>query len=140
MALDRVDLQNLAELRLKDAKVLVESGQYDGTYYLIGYAVECGLKALIAARTRQHEFPDWDLAKSAYTHDLGKLLAISGRKSEWDRELNNDADLKRNWNIVKDWSENSRYEAGRISKEVEELYSAIEDPAHGVMSCIKRLW
>jgi hypothetical protein len=31
MALDRIDLQNLAELRLRDAKLLLDGGQYDGS-------------------------------------------------------------------------------------------------------------
>ncbi|MGB7761017.1 MAG: hypothetical protein WBL61_14375 [Bryobacteraceae bacterium] len=72
--------------------------------------------------------------------DLKELLNISGKKYDWDRELNNDAELKQNWNIVRDWSEESRYEAGRIGREAEELYSAIEDPAHGVLACIRKFW
>jgi len=140
MALDRIDLQNLAELRLRDAKLLLDGGQYDGAYYLAGYVVECALKALIAARTRQHEFPDKVLAKRAFTHDLKELLTISGRKSDWDRELNNDGELEQNWNIVRDWSEESRYEAGRMGSEAGELYSAIGDPAHGVLACIRKFW
>lgn len=36
MAIDGKDLQNLAELRVKDAKLLLDNGQYDGGYYLAG--------------------------------------------------------------------------------------------------------
>jgi HEPN domain-containing protein len=110
MALDRIDLRNLADLRVKDAKLLLESGQYDGGYYLVGYAVECALKAVIATRTRQHEFPDLNLAKKVYTHNLKELLDASGLKGAVDQEFAKDPDLRDNWNIVKDWSEISRYE------------------------------
>jgi HEPN domain-containing protein len=44
MGLDRTDFRNLAELRVKDAKLLIENGQHDGGYYLAGYAVEWLLK------------------------------------------------------------------------------------------------
>jgi len=63
---------------VEDANLLLDNGQYDGGYYLAGYAVECALKAVIAARTRQHEFPDLNLAKKVYTHDLKELLDASG--------------------------------------------------------------
>src|ERR1700685_3105497 len=140
MTLDRIDLRNLAELRVKDAKLLLDSGQYDGGYYLASYAVECALKAVIAARTRQHEFPDLGLAKKVYTHNLKELLEASGLKGAVDQEFAKDPDLRDNWNIVKDWSETSRYEAGRQKGEVDNLFTAITDPTHGFLSCISKYW
>jgi HEPN domain-containing protein len=140
MALDRVELGNLAELRLKDAKLLLDHGQHDGGYYLVGYAVECALKAIIATRTRQHEFPDLNLAKKVYTHNLKELLDASGVKVDVEQEFAKDPDLRDNWNIVKDWAETSRYEAGRQKGEADALYAAITDPAHGVLTCISKYW
>jgi len=43
--MNRVDLQQLAELRLKESKALFAAGFPEGAYYLAGYAVECALKA-----------------------------------------------------------------------------------------------
>ena len=140
MAIDRSDLQNLAGLRVKDAKVLLDNGQFDGGYYLAGYAVECALKAVIAARTRQHEFPDLNLAKKVYTHNLKDLLDSSGLKQVVDQEFATDPELRENWNIVKDWSETSRYAAGRQKDEADSLYTAITDPIHGILSCISKYW
>jgi HEPN domain-containing protein len=125
---------------VKDAKLLLDNGQYDGGYYLAGYAVECALKAVIAARTRQHEFPDLSLAKKVYTHNLKDLLDASGLKGPVDQEFAGDPDLRDNWNIVKDWSETSRYEAGRQKGEADALFTAITDPAHGILSCISKHW
>jgi HEPN domain-containing protein len=55
--MNRDDFQQLADVRIAEAAVLLAQGNYDGAYYLAGYAVECGLKAcdqaeqLIAAIT-----------------------------------------------------------------------------------------
>jgi len=38
--MNRKDLQDLALIRLKEAKALLDKGLYDGAYYLCGYAVE----------------------------------------------------------------------------------------------------
>ena len=140
MALDRDDLRNLAELRANDAKLLLDNGHHDGGYYLAGYAVECALKAVIAARTRQHEFPDLNLAKKVYTHNLKDLLDASGLKATLEQEFAKDPDLRDNWNIVKDWAETSRYEVGRRKGEADALYTAITDPAHGILPCILKYW
>jgi HEPN domain-containing protein len=53
--MNRTDLQNLAEERLGDAEVLLASNRYSGAYYIVGYAVECGLKACIAKLTRAED-------------------------------------------------------------------------------------
>ena len=45
---NRRDLQFLARSRLTEAKALLSASHGDGAYYLVGYAVECGLKACIA--------------------------------------------------------------------------------------------
>jgi hypothetical protein len=55
-----------------------------------------------------------------------------------EQEFAKDPDLRDNWNIVKDWAETSRYEAGRQNGEADGLYSAITDPAHGVLTCISK--
>lgn len=52
----RSDLQKLARIRLKEAKVLLDNRQYSGAYYLSGYVIECALKACIAKQTRKERF------------------------------------------------------------------------------------
>jgi hypothetical protein len=49
MSQDRATFQQLAELRLAEARALHAEGLYSGAYYLAGYAIECALKAKIAA-------------------------------------------------------------------------------------------
>ena len=75
--MNRKDFQNLALIRLKEAKVLLKNGRYEGAYYLCGYAVECGLKACIARKTKRHEFPDKNTVNASYTHILSDLVKIA---------------------------------------------------------------
>lgn len=49
---------NVAKARLEEAGHLRESDYTMGAVYLAGYAVECGLKALVLACWDEHEQPD----------------------------------------------------------------------------------
>jgi len=78
MAMNRNDFQQLSELRLKEAKALLAAGFSEGAYYLAGYAVECALKACIARKTQEFDFPEKKRVNDSHTHDLGKLLVLAG--------------------------------------------------------------
>jgi HEPN domain-containing protein len=136
---NRSEFQELVEVRLADADTLIKQGRYDAAYYLAGYAVECALKACIAKQTAEHDFPPRNAAEF-YQHDLGKLMqrAVLGR--QWLDEVEADEELGFNWDVVKAWSEQSRYERTRTEKEAKDIYSAIQDPEHGVLACLRRLW
>jgi len=43
--MNRDDFQLLSKLRVAEAKALLDAGLYTGSRYLMGYAVECALKA-----------------------------------------------------------------------------------------------
>jgi len=72
--MNRLTLQRLSRLRLKEARVLLREGMYPGAYYMAGYVVECALKACIAKQTSRHDFPDKQRAFDCHTHKslLGK--------------------------------------------------------------------
>jgi uncharacterized protein with von Willebrand factor type A (vWA) domain len=70
MAQDHESFQQLARLRLDEAKLLARENQASGAYYLGGYAIECALKARIAKQFRANEIPDRALVNRVYTHDL----------------------------------------------------------------------
>lgn len=128
----RVDFQRIAEIRLKDAEVLFEHGQYQGAYYLAGYVIECALKACIAKKTKEHDFPPpQSVVKKIYTHNLDNLLTASGLKI-------NDSMLI-NWTLIKDWNESIRYEEPD-EKKAKDVFAAIIDPEEGVFQWIKLHW
>jgi hypothetical protein len=70
----RKDFQELAALRLKEARLLLKGNCPEGAYYLAGYAAECALKACIARRTERFEFPDKKRVDRSWTHSLSELI------------------------------------------------------------------
>ena len=111
----------------------------DAAYYLAGYAVECALKACIAKLTAQHDFPDKNFAARCFTHKARELVPLAGLESARAAAMAADAVLAANWLIVKDWSEESRYERWMIA-EATALIEAIREPNHGVLQWVKRHW
>jgi len=138
--MNRADLQGLAELRIQEAKLLLDNGFHQGAYYLAGYAVECALKACIAKKTRAHDFPDKELVQKLFTHDLEVLLRKAGLESELLSDAEGNATLERNWTLVKEWSEEARYSTASLIPFAEELFSAIIDPESGVLTWLKKRW
>jgi HEPN domain-containing protein len=109
MATERTLLQQLAIHRLDEAKLLLREREPSGAYYLAGYAIECALKALIAAQFREHEIPDKSLIDKIYTHNLPALLGLTGIAEPFEAAREADPELDRKWSIVKSWSEQARY-------------------------------
>jgi hypothetical protein len=60
---------------------LLAAGQWEAAYYLLGYCIECALKACIAKQFRLHDVTDSKLVNAFYTHRLDELLTISGAVS-----------------------------------------------------------
>lgn len=128
----RKDLQDLASIRLKEAKALLDQGLHDGAYYLCGYAVECALKACIAKNVRQYDFPDKKVVIDSHTHDIEKLIRVSGLEPELRLQTQKNQEFKLNWQVVRDWSEISRYK--RSSEfDATDLYFSIVDEQNGIM-------
>ena len=139
--MNRSDLQQLAKLRIKEAKVLLDNGCYEGSYYLAGYAVECALKACIAKQTKRYDFPpDRETIQSIYIHDLTRLLQPAGLKAAFDSEIQTNAAFQGNWSIVKDWSEQRRYEPLIARAVAADLYAAIVSRRDGVLPWLKKRW
>jgi HEPN domain-containing protein len=138
--MNRDDLQCITRLRVKEAKVLLENGYFSGAYYLLGYAVECAIKACIAKRIKRYDFPDRKLINDSYSHELEKLLSVSGLKAELQKEIRNNPNLEVNWAIVKDWSVESRYLPDISETTAKDFYSAVTARRNGVLSWLKKWW
>ena len=137
--MNRVELQQLAEERAREAETLLNAGHWSGTYYLIGYAVECALKACIAKLTNLHDFPDKDRTLKSYSHDVEALVHIAGLKVLRNAEASANRIFDDNWQIVKDWNEQARYQRWTEAK-ARELFTAITDPTNGVLPWIMVHW
>lgn len=137
--MNRTDLQQLAELRVREAGALLQASLYDGAYYLAGYAVECALKACIAKKTREHDFPDKTIVNRSYTHNLEELVKVAGLERELKRKEDDDQVFEVNWALVKDWSEEARYQ-GHSEPKTRDYYSAVVDAQKGVLTWLREHW
>ena len=147
--MNRAGFQQLAELRLQEARPLFAADFPEGAYYLAGYAVECALKACIAKRTREHDFPEKKLVIDSHTHDLGKLLDLAGLSDLLKNDVASNVELKLDWETVRDWSEQSRYQLydqlydgnpfGGLH-EAKLLIDAVESEKGGVLRWIRQAW
>jgi hypothetical protein len=138
--MNRSDLQILADARVADAAALAQAGRWAGAYYLLGYAVECALKACAAKQFREFEVPDKAVINDFYTHRLDKLLNISGTKDKLEYRAANDPQFQVNWNTVRDWNEGSRYDHSITEAKVRDMQVAVSDPSSGVLTWLKTLW
>ncbi|QJW98814.1 DNA-binding protein [Frigoriglobus tundricola] len=130
----RADFEKLIELRMKEAKFLLDQHAWDGAYYLAGYAVEFALKVrIISQLMKSDSLPEKKFAENFYKHELTLLRKLA----DLDDEMDNDAAVRPLWDVVKDWSEQRRYEIGRKEQEATDLYDAIEK---GVLPWIKARW
>lgn len=138
--MNRSDFQRLADLRVRDGKVLLSAGLFASAYYIVGYAVESALKACIAKKVRKHDFPDLKTVRDSHQHDLEKLLGVTDLRPRLEKQTKRDREFDANWAVVKDWSEQKRYEADTSEKSARDLVSAITDPKHGVLPWLQKFW
>ena len=138
MPIYRRDFRLLADLRAEEARILLRNRKHMGAYYLAGYAVECALKACIAKKRKRFEFPPKkDTVGRMYDHNLSTLLDVAGLKTLLDTAIAANPDLAANWNTVKEWNVESRYESsGRNGRD---MYNAVAGP-NGVLPWIRLRW
>lgn len=138
MAENRREFQQLARMRLRDARVLLNNGNLEAAYYLTGLAIECAVKACIARNTKRHDFPpDQRALNDIYTHNLVKLVGAAKLESALDVDSKRNISLKNNWDVVKDWNINCRYETGGLN--ARDMYRAVAG-RNGVMQWLRQRW
>ncbi len=138
--MNKLELENLVEIRIKEADVLLNSGCFQGAYYLIGYALECAFKACISKQVKEFDFPNKRLANASHTHKLSELVGVAGLKQKLSEQENQDENFKLNWAVAKDWSEVSRYECSVEENKAKDLYEAITDNKSGILAWLKKYW
>jgi hypothetical protein len=139
---DRLQWQQLAERWLVDAKAQLDAHRWSAAYYLAGYAVECGLKACILARlaaTPEVIFHDRRFSEKCWTHNFDELVKLAGLEATRDIDASMNPAMHNNWQVVSDWSEQSRYQTTSHHK-AKKLYRAITENINGVMPWIRTHW
>jgi HEPN domain-containing protein len=134
--IDKARLIELAEAKLADAKILLSAGRADNAYYLAGYAVELMLKAILSGRFRENTLPDRALINQLYSHDLVRLMRLALLDVARQQHEESDADFGLRWDIVLEWTEESRY-GSYGTDAAAALIEAIENPEHGVLPWLR---
>ena len=93
----RSHFQQLSKLHMSHAEALLNAALFSGAYYISGYAVECALKTSAKIRISSIfiRIPRW--FNKAWTHNFPNLIEVSGLKTEFDAERQQDSDLDVNW-------------------------------------------
>lgn len=134
----RRDFQKLADTRAREAAALVRSRNYQGAYYLGGFAVECALKACIAKGTRRYDFPDKSYTIRIHTHSLLELLKVTSLNARLEQDMRTNPQLAANWGVVKNWSVDSRYQTERLNGR--DMVNAVNSSPNGVLEWIRQYW
>ena len=132
--MDKSDLEKLVEIRIKEAKILITAECFEGAYYLLGYAVECALKACIAKKIRANVFPENDFLKQCFSHDFNSLMKAAQIDQLHKQKLINDQNFNANWLVVKDWSVKSRYKSSIDKYTSLDLFNSISDEETGILA------
>lgn len=129
------ELREIANARLKEAKILHKKRCHDGALYLCGYAVELSLKAVIAknlnpvGQASTSHIPstkdEFRIVQNITNHDLDALLALVPSNIIQDIKTRYLAD----WSLVQKWNPEMRYAPIRgaaAKKEAGEVINAVQ--------------
>lgn len=131
-------IEKIAKIRATEAKVLLDAKCPSGAMYLCGYAIELGLKAVIAGKFEADSIPDKRLVNAVHTHKFGDLIGLAGLGPSL-KDAKSDAEFEANWIIVMGWSEERRYEIIGLDT-AEQYVSATLNEENGVFPWIVSNW
>lgn len=104
-----------------------------------GYSIELAIKAVICKRFKSETIPNKQFVKDLHVHDLEKLMELSALKTHFKEDRKNNSELNAFWNVVSDWTENSRYEI-REQQDASAIIEAISNQKNGILAWIKQHW
>jgi hypothetical protein len=138
--MNREHLQELTQMRLEEANLLLGNNHFSGAYYLAGYVIECALKACVAKQTREHDFPPPpDQIHDIYTHELHRLAESAGLDEALAEETRSNVEFAASWAVAERWDVQSRYEI-KTEQQARELWIAISDEESGVLPWLQERW
>ena len=139
--MNKAGWRQLADDRVADAKALLDAKRWSCAYYVAGYAVECALKSCVLTYVENSGviFDDPKFLAGCRTHKLEELVKLANLQATLGIALGVNPTLLTFWEVVTNWSEESRYQQ-KSRTEAEELYEAITNDPNGVLPWIKAHW
>ena len=89
-------------------------------------------------RRKEHSAVRFPRQGSCEPHDLTKLLTPAGLAQIFKDEFRGNPAPEVRWGVVKDWSEQSRYET-HSRKKANDIIDAVGHP-QGILACIRKYW
>lgn len=135
-------MRTLAQTRLREAKGLLTLNEPSGAYYLAGYALECGLKAVITRGLTAYSLPEKDelqVFQSSFQHDLNRLVELAALGPALGAEIDANSSFRDYWLVAKDWKESSRYQVWTMRAALG-IVEAVADSTNGVLRWIQLHW
>jgi hypothetical protein len=132
-------LAKLAEAKAWDSLLLFEHGRHSNAYYLAGYAIEIGLKAIIAGEFRSDTFPDKGFVGKIFVHNLEALVGLAGLATELRQRRQSNPRFDSNWAIAANWTEEARYEV-TDSMRAAAMLDAVLNEEDGLLPWLKTHW
>jgi hypothetical protein len=148
MATTGDDLKKIANARLLSAETLIAAGDWHGAAYMLPYALECALKAVVCKTLHLQVYPDKDKSKTEIrtfftTHLFDQLLVVSGLQDIYHPSVGGIP--------YKYWSDftieypgrwvEMRYNLERMEqfdeKKIKELYLKLKDKTNGIFTIIE---
>lgn len=133
----RLEIQDLANLRLEEAEALFAAGKFDGCVYLCGYVAELALKAAICKILDLTEYPESRPAfKVHHFDDLSLLAGLQGSISSLPKPLGS------NWLLITRWDTRFRYAPRHTYNQSDALdwLDALRHPVNGVLIWLQTKW
>jgi hypothetical protein len=140
------ELKQITKARLKSAKTLIAAKDWHGAAYMLGYVLECALKAATCKTLHLVEYPENTKNDKInlyfMTHRFEQLLLVSGLEDIFSSR--GPAETWKNWSeftieYPADWTP-MRYDTKvRWDKtKVNKLYNNLTASKFGIISIIKR--
>lgn len=139
------ELKTITKARLKSAQILIDAKDWAGAAYMMGYVLECALKACVCKTLRLSKYPE-DKKKDSHfmTHYFDQLLILSGTSDIFN--LNAEKKAFQNWsNFTKefpgDWPAmryNAAHQQTFEEKKVKGLYVNLTNASNGILNVIDR--
>ena len=142
------DLKSIALARLKTAEILITAADWHGAAYMLPYALECSLKAVICKTLHLTAYPDNEKSESIRsfftTHLLIQLLVVSGLQDifgptgpQQPYQYWSDFTIEYagNWPQMRyDLKRMQQFDEGKVKK----LHFMLTDPEHGIVTMIEK--
>lgn len=150
----RNEFRQSAEMRIKESKILFRNKQFEGAFYLAGYAIEFALKAAVCRNLDIDDFFNENpstklkggLTREFKTHDISTLIILAGLIKKLDGHKAIDPDFMVNWSYIEqmNWTEQCRYDCPNPIKynqtDVKAFIDAIDNRKGGFLRWISKFW